>query len=187
MSAEASMSAMTMNEEPTITQNSLSVEQPSALQDNLDRKGKNAYYFAHAHKASGPQWDGKPQPKLLKTESSNLEPPKRGTFDYHNSNITKYAFCDEETRVKLFCDMEGVGDKCTDDDISLDFTETSLQLVVRNYKEEDQILSFGKLTASIKNASFKVKTNRIILTLTKTREGTWHTINDKGSPEQELH
>ena len=187
MSTEASMSTLTMDDQITMIQNSLSVEQPSALQDNLDRKGKNAYYFAHAHKASGPPWDGKPQPKLLKKESSNLEPSKRGTFDYHNSNITKYAFCDEETRVKLFCDMEGVGDKCTDKDISLDFTEKSLQLVVRNYKEEDQILAFGKLTASITKASFKLKTNRIILTLTKANEGSWHTINDKGSPEHELH
>lgn len=43
----------------------------SALQDNIESKGKNAYYFAHAHKANGPKWDGKPQPRLLAKHSSS--------------------------------------------------------------------------------------------------------------------
>ena len=32
----------------------------SALRDNIATKGKNAYYYAHSHKADGPAWDGKP-------------------------------------------------------------------------------------------------------------------------------
>ncbi len=183
MSAEESTSRIAMDEDDLVIESI--GEAPSALQDNIDRKGKNAYYFAHAHKANGPKWDGKQQPKLLKRESSNLQPATRGAFDYHKSNITRYAFCDQEKKVILYCDMEGVGEKCTEHDVSLDFTETSIQLVVRNYKEEDQILSFGKLTASIINAGFKIKANRIILTLTKAVEGTWHTINDKGNPVHE--
>lgn len=43
----------------------------SALQDNIESKGKNSYYFAHAHKANGPKWDGKPQPRLLAKHSSS--------------------------------------------------------------------------------------------------------------------
>ena len=27
----------------------------SALAENISRKGKNAYYYAHAHKATGPK------------------------------------------------------------------------------------------------------------------------------------
>ena len=27
----------------------------SALRDNISRKGKNAYYYAHAHRATGPE------------------------------------------------------------------------------------------------------------------------------------
>jgi len=32
----------------------------SALRDNIATKGKNAYYYAHSHRADGPAWDGKP-------------------------------------------------------------------------------------------------------------------------------
>lgn len=158
----------------------------SALQDNIERKGKNAYYFAHAHKSTGPQWDGKPQPKLLsKQESQHLT--TKPAFDYSKSNISKYAFLDETKCVKLYIDMEGVGDKCTDEDIVLEYTSTSMNLVVNNYKEkEPPCLCFGKLTASIDSATCKRKKDKLIVTLTKTKEGEWHTINDKGTPDHEI-
>lgn len=56
---------------------------------------------------------------------------------------------------------------------------------MKNYKEEDQVLSFGKLTANITSATYKKKENRIIVTLKKEKEGDWHTINDKGTPDPE--
>ena len=37
----------------------------SALRDNIETKGKNAYYYAHSHKADGPAWDGKPGECML--------------------------------------------------------------------------------------------------------------------------
>jgi hypothetical protein len=164
----------------------------SALQDNIERKGKNAYYFAHSHKANGPQWDGQAEPRLLSRTLHESHDGHRVTqlsaaFEYSKSNITTYAFLDEPKKVKLYIEMPGIGDKCTDDDITLDFTETSLCLVVNNYKPEPQCLCFGRLTAPITNASFKIKDNRIILTLNKTKEGyTWHTINDKGEADHEV-
>ena len=174
--------------------------QKSALRENIDSKGKNAYYYAHGHKATGPKWDGKVEPKLLSRQSSSSGVEGHGvsshktasSFEYYKSNITTYAFLDDETKVKLYIDMKGVGEKCTAEDIQLDFTETSLSLVVNNYKPEKQCLSFGKLFADIKNATFLKKKDRIILTLTKADAGAsgeqqcWHTINDKGSPDHEV-
>jgi len=43
-------------QEPSIDENSAST---NALEANIGTKGKNAYYYAHSHKASGPKWDGK--------------------------------------------------------------------------------------------------------------------------------
>jgi hypothetical protein len=160
----------------------------SALEDNIAQKGKNSYYFAHAHKANGPKWDGKAEPRLLSSRSisSGEQKIKASSFEYHKSNITSYAFSDEGKSVKLYITMEEVGDKCSDDDISLANTETSFSLAVRNYQEEPRCLSFGKLTAKILRASYKKKKDKIIVTLTKETEGVWHTINDKGSADHEL-
>ena len=161
----------------------------SALQDNLERKGKNAYYFAHAHKASGPAWDGKPEPKLLSSHLSNdgHRVSTNSSFDYSKSNITTYAFLDDGAKVKLYIDMENIGEKCSDDDITLDFTERSLSFAIQNYKPEPQILCFGKLTADISAATFRIKKDKAIITLTKVDpENNWYTINDKGTPDHEV-
>jgi hypothetical protein len=176
------------NDEDTNNNNHTTVTKKSALQDNIETKGKNAYYFAHAHKANGPKWDGKVEPKLLAKQESQHE-FKKPAFDYSKSNIRKYAFLDEATAVKLYIDLEGIGEKCTDEDITLEYTSTSLNLIVRNYNPDEPqplCLVFGKLTASIDGATWKKKKDKLILTLTKTNEGQWHTINDKGTPDHEL-
>lgn len=48
------------------------------------------------------------------------------------SNITNYAFLDEDTKVKVYVELPGVGN-CREEDIVLDFTDTSLCLTVKNY------------------------------------------------------
>ena len=48
------------------------------------------------------------------------------------SNITNYAFHNENVRVKVYVDLPGVGN-CRDEDILLDHTERSLCFVVKNY------------------------------------------------------
>jgi hypothetical protein len=113
-------------------------QQRSALQDNIERKGKNAYYFAHAHKATGPKWDGKIEPKLLSIDS-NLSSVSTSSMTsisklslMAKSNITNYAFLDDGLKVKIYVNLPGVGD-CDDDNITIDFTERSLCLTVKDY------------------------------------------------------
>lgn len=166
---------------------SASLERKSALQENIERKGKHAYYFAHAHKANGPEWDGNITPKLLSLSSlENVLPTSHASFEYHKSNITSYAFSDEGKTVKLYITLEGVGEKCGEGDITLDYTAQSFCLLVRNYGPECKCLSFGKLFDRISAASFKLKKDKVILILTKEKEVEWHTINDKGTPDHEL-
>lgn len=158
----------------------------SALRDNIEKKGKNAYYFAHAHKATGPKWDGKVEPRLLsRCSSSDLSNELRqatSSFQYYKSNITKYAFLDETKKVKLYVDLEGVGEKCPDENISLDFGERSLCLLVEGYSEEKKCLSFGRLYSDITSASFKKKPNKIILILQKKEEKEWPRIGADEAP-----
>lgn len=123
----------------------------SALRDNIEKKKQNAYYYAHAHKADGPEWDGKIEPKLLGTSSSsNLSMTSVAiTSSLTNkmallskSNITNYAFLDEGAKVKVYVELPGVGN-FRDEDILLDFTETSLCLTVKNY-----VNTSGKVAAA---------------------------------------
>lgn len=163
----------------------------SALQDNIERKGKNAYYFAHSHKATGPKWDGKAEPRLLSSNAVNLGILKRSAsaFDYAKSNITSYSFLDEPSKVKLFIDLKDVGELCTDDDIQLEYTEHSFCLTVNNYKqgETPPCLCFGRLTGPITGASFKRKDHKVVLTLMKKEQDVeWYTINSKGTPDHEV-
>lgn len=205
----------------------------NALRDNIERKGKNSYYFAHAHRANGPKWDGKPQPRLLSKHiiSSNDHDSTLGEGadlsntvneegiallkDLHlsqstcayKSNITKYAFLDEGVKVKLYVEMNGVGEACTNEDVCLEWNENSFKLVIKNYpghlnsqetvesrSSSDcpvQCLSLGKLYGSISSASFKKKRDKVIVTLVKKVEEdddpkTWSSIRVNSGDENEV-
>ena len=177
-----------MSQEATSTNDAVSSSQQSALAENIARKGKNAYYFAHAHKADGPQWDGNAEPRLLQKEAlqEHYRQSENSSFDYAKSNITTYAFLDETKKVRLYVELEGVGEKCSDDDLRLDYSERSLSLVILNYEDEPQCLRFAKLAGGITKAVAKKKENRVVVTLTKAEETAWHTINDKGDPDREV-
>lgn len=187
----------------------------NALRDSIDKKGKNSYYFAHAHRANGPKWDGKPQPRLLSkqaipsndhdsTTGEGVDPEtpsntdgilslknlqvSKSSFAYSQSNITKYAFLDEGEKVKLYVEMNGVGEACTKEDVSLQWDEQSFTLLIKNYpgplnSEEEgdegirkpvdcpvRCLNLGKLYGDISDASFRKKKDRVIVTLVKRVE-----------------
>ena len=148
----------------------------SALADNIDRKGRNAYYYAHAHKADGPVWDMKPEPRLLKTEK--VEGEKEAVVVARP--ITDYAWEDQDKKVKIYVMFEGVGE-LSDDAVKLDFAENSFSLTVMGYKGENHKLTFATLFANIENATAKKKPNKFILTLFKTEENSWPCIA-QGTP-----
>jgi len=185
----------------------------SALQDNIESKGKNSYYFAHAHKATGPKWDGKVEPRLLvstnqtnhSTNSSeindhleksinlvdqlHLHQVKRNSFDFRNNTITKYSFLNEGMKIKVYIELIDVGKKCTNEDISFDWTESSFVLQVKNFNQRGEGDGDGddddggdncggdgveclslNLYGKVENANYKKKKDRIIIVLDKMPE-----------------
>lgn len=158
----------------------------SALHDNIAKKGRNAYYFAHSNTPKGPEWDGKPEPRLLEKKASSdaLTSSKKSSFDYTKSNITSYAFSDSEKSVKLYIEKSGIGgdEACTEENIVLDYTPESLSLQIR-----DKCLVFGKLTGLISSATYQLKEEHLVLVLKKQSPGeVWHTVNDKGTADHEV-
>ncbi|CAM9837635.1 unnamed protein product [Discosporangium mesarthrocarpum] len=49
----------------------------SALRENIARKGKNSYYYAHGRVMDTPSWDGRQAPRLLKTAGSPNVPTEK--------------------------------------------------------------------------------------------------------------
>lgn len=175
-----------------MTNSEEALEAQSALLDNIERKGKNAYYYAHGHKVNGPKWDGKPEPKLLSKESvdrssANVSQVARRSLAFDSkSTITSYAFCDEESKVKIYVNLPSVGEKCRgEEDVQLEHTSCSFDLIVRNYNADaDAVierLGFARLFGAIEGASFKVKKDKIILTLVKVEALPWARIGDRGA------
>merc|ERR1712232_72748 len=123
------------------------------------------------------KWDGKVEPKLLSLSANAVERTQSASFDYHKSNITSYAFCDENTKIKIFVEMKGVLERCpNEDDVKLEYTASSFQLTVKNYEMGEKCLCFGKLHAPIDSASCRKKKDKIIITLCKTEEKPWPRI-----------
>jgi hypothetical protein len=131
------------------------------------------------------------------------------------SNITNYAFLDEDARVRVYVDLPGVGN-CRDEDVVLDYTERSMCLTIRNYPtpssssggggtsdgpvvdcsataggggggegevppptlpREDRSLSLGRLYAEIEGATFRKKSDRVVVTLKKKdKQRTWSAV-----------
>lgn len=150
--------------------------QQSALEANIASKGKNAYYFAHSHKATGPKWDGKPQPRLLSKNSSLLEDgttssskSKKSSFD-DNSTIKNYSFCDETSKIKIYIPLV----VSSADDVVLENDCESFTLTATDVNNENKRLSFNKLFSTIEdNGKVIVKSDKIILVLTKKEIKEW--------------
>ena len=87
----------------------------------------------------------------------------------HNKKSASYAFCDEGSSININISMEDVGIQCSDEDISLNWDESSLSLDVSNYEPDNQTvrLSFSKLSNEIIDATYKLKKDEIIITLKK--------------------
>ena len=133
------------------------------------------------------------------------------------SNITNYAFLNEEAKVKIYIDLPGVGNCCQDlDDIQLEYSEKSLCLTINNYvppssvelavdkndddvfgmemsnappnseeneddakdgnKLENRCLSFAKLYGEIEKATYRKKTDKVIVTLIKKEMKEWTSV-----------
>jgi len=96
----------------------------SALRENISKKGKNAYYYAHGNTANGPAWDGKEEPRLLAVGvERTVSKPLASQFD-------SFSWLDETKNVKVYVDFENAND-IDDENISLVGMVSSPYLVVR--------------------------------------------------------
>mmetsp|Transcript_31065 Transcript_31065/g.63023 ORF Transcript_31065/g.63023 Transcript_31065/m.63023 type:complete len:284 (-) Transcript_31065:94-945(-) len=177
----------------------------NALKENIARKGKNAYYYAHAGSANGPKWDGDPTPRLLETTkkpSSSSAAVAGGGGGGGSSvavkKIAKFAWGDEEGKVKVYIDFvaNGIISGGGEDqpaamkvEKEVSFTSKSVTLTLLapspspgasldRSRMVSHVLDFPELNDKIDKATCVVKATKAILTLTKSPDSNfkWHNL-----------
>jgi len=84
----------------------------SALRENISKKGKNAYYYAHGNTPTGPAWDGREEPRLLAVSAEiTVTKPLASQFE-------SFSWLDETKSVKVYIDFENAHE-VEDENISL--------------------------------------------------------------------
>lgn len=137
-------------------------DQQSALRENISKKGKNAYYYAHGNTPTGPAWDGKEEPRLLSSSASSLE--KSGdTPRKMMTSFDSFSWLDETKNVKIYIDYENADQY---ENVSLDNTMNSIDFILST-ETKDYRFYVETLANSIEKATFKAKADKFVITLKK--------------------
>lgn len=141
----------------------------SALQENIQKKGKNAYYYAHGPKIDGPVWDGKEEPRLI--ESSSLTPSSSHGRNISFLSFDSFSWLDGTKNLKVYVDFD-CANELLDEDVTLESDSSSVELSVRKGTKHYKLV-LDSLSGTIINASVKKKTDKFVVTIVKLEETAW--------------
>jgi len=159
----------------------------SALQDNLDKKGGNAYYHAHnrhfevpehAKVITGPGLVTGGAPVLLQAGAVDMPPEDERTVW-----LKDYSWSDSTGKVKVYVPIpEGVLPAENAESV-VEATYTSHQVDVVINTRPRRCLKIEKLNAEVNIEAcitrVEAKKCRIVLQLAKKRETTWYNLTKK--------
>eukprot|EP00753_Platysulcus_tardus_P022708 PLAT9924.1.p2 GENE.PLAT9924.1~~PLAT9924.1.p2 ORF type:complete len:169 (+),score=89.63 PLAT9924.1:40-546(+) len=164
-------------------------EAESALEENLMRKGKHSYYYAHRgtleRKKSGLPAEERTYggaPRLLARSVSSEE----GKSAERWKSITEYAWVDVGKWVRLYIDIDGLSDDSSADDFEVEWSDSSVDLRAR-LPSGNWRLQLPKLHADITKAKVKVKAAKpdgskpaqVLLSLRKADDSNWFSLKRK--------
>lgn len=158
----------------------------SALQENLNKKGSNAYYHAHDRKFEVPPdakvitgdglINGGP-PVLLEIGANSVTEEDRTMW------LKDYSWADSGAKVKIYVPVEeGVlPQDGAESMVEAQYNTTNLDITILGRPK--QRLKIEKLNADIKpeecTTRVEAKKNRIVLQLVKKRDTTWYSLTKK--------
>ena len=169
----------------------------SALEENINRKGNNSYYYAHGFKANGPAWDGKEQPRLISKTSGdcidNVRQPiaidsiSKKVGDVQIVEFDNYAWTDDKKTVKIYVDFDKA-QECLDEKISVSNTDNAFDFCVETgteIKTKRYVLKIKDLLHPIVNVTYKKKSDKFVLSLKKQEEDrTWIDLKKKSNSSE---
>merc|ERR1712070_340957 len=97
----------------------------SGLRASIEAKGTNSYYYAHSGESVAP-----PVPKLIGKEYVEMD-------KIRVLNIEKYMFMDDGKKVKVYIEIEGIGEH--KEKISCSFTKDTFDLVIKELDGPDSL------------------------------------------------
>eukprot|EP00931_Biecheleriopsis_adriatica_P035604 TRINITY_DN20504_c0_g1_i1.p1 TRINITY_DN20504_c0_g1~~TRINITY_DN20504_c0_g1_i1.p1 ORF type:complete len:304 (+),score=75.57 TRINITY_DN20504_c0_g1_i1:123-914(+) len=160
----------------------------SALQQNVESKGENAYYFAHNRKfevppdakvITGPGLITGGAPMLIEAGAVTVD----ATEEERTVYLKDYSWSDSTGKVKVYVPVpEGIlpadGADAIVDTI---FSSSQVDLTIKSRPR--QKLKIEKLNAELNTDSCSARVeahkNRIVLQLAKKRETTWYSLTKK--------
>ncbi|CAG9317495.1 unnamed protein product [Blepharisma stoltei] len=154
------------------------VESENALRDNIRRKGENSYYYAHA-----PRPDEVPDHAIVLEGDGIITggPPKLIARDQqftpqpHIFNIRNYSWSDENDKVTIYIPFEEDVDP---DLVTCKFDTKEVDLTYSFSDTETRKLWLKKLSNTISptQSSYKVRKNKIVITLKKVGSLSWYKL-----------
>ena len=103
---------------------------------------------------------------------------KKEVNDIPTQTIKSYAWSDGKTKVSIYIDLEDI-EKHSEDDIALDWTTTSIELTIRNFRNANHCLKLS-LYDRIQDAQYKRKEHKLIVLMKKDNEISWHQLKKDG-------
>ena len=126
----------------------------------------------YVHIENAVEWDGNCEPRLLMTHK------KKEVNDIPTQTIKSYAWSDGKTKVSIYIDLEDI-EKHSEDYIALDWTTTSIELTIRNFRNANHCLKLS-LYDRIQDAQYKRKEHKLIVLMKKDNEISWHQLKKDG-------
>lgn len=159
----------------------------SALQENVDRKGENAYYFAHNRNYEVPE-DAKviTGPGLITGGAPVLieAGPSMDTEDHKVKWLKDYSWSDSKGKVKVYIPIpEGsLPSDGADSLVSAEFGTSTLQVMIQAKPRLGVKIEKlnGELNVDACTTRVEAHKNRIVVQLAKKRDTTWYNLTKGG-------
>merc|ERR1711934_415370 len=141
----------------------------SELRQSVAKKGSNSYYYAHAATKDAAVVDCVSSPTLLKSEAT-VEEAKV------SKPIEKYMFLDDGAKVKVYVELDEIGE--IKDRVHCVFDFSEFDLTITDYRGDDYRLLVDDLQCPIvpEKSKIMVKPNKVVVSLHKEVRSSWYKL-----------
>lgn len=159
----------------------LPIMSSSALHSNIQEKGENSYYYAHANTSKAAHVTTLGDTPRLVSSGGGKEAPAPAI----KASVATYQWADDEGEVIIYVPLATTLEDTAPPELTLDFTASSLSLKIKQGggRSESHLL-LKALHSEITAATCKwlSKSKKVLVKLTKKEPGAWYKIGKDDRP-----